>query len=197
MRSARGALLWGGLAIAVIAPLVLAAMSPQLAWRQPIYIVAGFAGIVGLGLMLVQPVLMSGLLPDLAPPRARRLHRALGGVLVGAVLVHVVGLWITSPPDVIDALTLQSPTPFSVWGVMAMWGIFAIVGLVMLRRRGMLRPQTWRIAHLLLALVVVGGTAAHALLIEGTMETTSKIGLCALVILATLGVVAGLRHRAR
>lgn len=195
MRSMRGALLWGGLAAALVAPLALAAMSPLLAWRQPIYIVAGFAGIAALGLMLVQPVLMTGLLPELAPYRARRLHRTLGALLVGAVLIHVVGLWITSPPDVIDALTFRSPTPFSVWGVLAMWAVFAIAGLATLRHR--LRPRTWRIAHLLLALVVVAGTAAHALLIEGTMETVSKVGLCALVIVATVAVLAGVRPRAR
>ena len=30
-----------------------------------------------------------------------------------AVVIHVAGLWITSPPDMIDALLFTSPTPFS------------------------------------------------------------------------------------
>jgi hypothetical protein len=47
-------------------------------------------------------------------------------VLVVAVVVHVGGLWITSPPDMIDALLLTSPTPFSAFGVIAMWAIFAV-----------------------------------------------------------------------
>lgn len=197
MRSARGALVWAGLGTAILVPIGLAADSPLLAWRQPVYVAAGFAGILALALMLVQPVLMTGLVPELAPHRARRLHRGVGAVLVAAVVLHVAGLWITSPPDVIDALTFQSPTPFSVWGVMAMWAVFAVAGLAAFRRRLQMRPRTWRIAHLLLALVVVMGTVMHALLIEGTMETVSKVGLCGLLLAATIVVVAGLRGRPR
>ncbi|MEO0547968.1 MAG: ferric reductase, partial [Pseudomonadota bacterium] len=46
-----------------------------------------------------------------------------------------------------------------------------------------------------LAIVTVGGTVAHAMLIEGTMETFSKAALCALVILATLMVLKQLRTK--
>ena len=41
------------------------------------------------------------------------------------VIVHVAGLWLTSPPDVIDVLLFRSPTPFSAWGAIAMWAVFA------------------------------------------------------------------------
>lgn len=41
------------------------------------------------------------------------------------MILHVVGLWVTSPPDVIDALLFWSPTPFSFCGVVAMWAVFA------------------------------------------------------------------------
>jgi len=197
MISPRAGFVLAGLALAILVPLALAATSPLLAWRQPVYIVAGFAGVVALGLMLLQPVLMTGVIPDLAPLRARRLHRGLGATLVAAVGVHVGGLWVTSPPDVIDALTLQSPTPFSLWGVLAMWAIFIIAALAALRRRLHLRPRTWRLAHLSLALVVVSGTVAHALLIEGTMETLSKAALCGLLVLATIAVIVGVRSRAQ
>jgi hypothetical protein len=33
----------------------------------------------------------------------------------------------------------------------------------------------------------------HALLIEGTMETMSKVGLCALIVAATLNILADLK----
>lgn len=108
-----------------------------------------------------------------------------------AVVIHVAGLWITSPPDMIDALLLTSPTPFSPFGVIAMWAIFAVALLAALRRR--LRPRTWRIAHTLLAIVIVVGTVVHATLIEGAMETISKAALCALVLAAALKVMADLR----
>ena len=110
-----------------------------------------------------------------------------------AVVIHVGGLWITSPPDMIDALLFSSPTPFSPWGVIAMWAIFAVALLAALRRRLGLRPRTWRIAHMLLAIVIVVGSVVHGILIEGTMETVSKAALCALVLAATIKVMADLR----
>jgi hypothetical protein len=82
------------------------------AWRGPVYIVAGFAGIVGLGVMLFQPLLVGGYVPGLPGRPGRRAHRWIGGVPVVAVVIHRAGLWITTPPDMIDALLFTSPTPF-------------------------------------------------------------------------------------
>ncbi len=195
--TARVVLIWAALAVAVGVPIALAAASPLLAWRDPVYITAGFAGIVGLGLMLAQPLLIGGYLPGLPAPRARRLHRVIGGLLVAAVVIHVGGLWLTSPPDVIDALLFASPTPFSDWGVIAMWAIFAVALTAALRRRLRIRTRTWRIGHSLLAVVIVVGTVVHGLLIEGTMETMSKVALCALVVAATAKIMVDLRIWAR
>jgi predicted ferric reductase len=91
----------------------------------------------------------------------------------------------------IDALLFASPTPFSPFGVIAMWAIFAVAVLAALRRR--LRLRTWRLAHMSLAVVIVAGSAVHAMLVEGTMETVSKAALCALVVAATIKVMADLR----
>jgi len=192
MRLATATLIWAALAVAICVPIAAAALSPLLAWRGPIYILAGFAGIIALGLVLVQPLLIAGYLPGLSAYRGRRAHHWIGGALVVAVVIHVAGLWITSPPDMIDALLFASPTPFSPFGVIAMWAIFAVALLAALRRRLRLRPRTWRVAHMLLAAVIVPGGVVHALLIEGTMETVSKVALCALVLGATTKVVADL-----
>ena len=193
MRAARPILIWTALAAAIAIPLALAAASPFLAYRQAVYIAAGFAGIIALGLLLVQPLLIGGYLPGLSPLKSRRVHRAIGLSLVVALVIHVGGLWITSPPDVVDALLFRSPTPFSAWGVIAMWATFASALLALLRRRLHLAPRTWRLAHTALAAVIVVGTAVHALLIEGTMETISKAALSALVLAATAQVIWDLR----
>jgi hypothetical protein len=193
MKSARVSLAWAALAAAIGIPMVAAAASPLLEWRGPIYILAGFAGIIALGLVLVQPLLIGGYLPGLAAYRGRRAHYWVGGALVAAILVHVGGLWITSPPDMIDALLFTSPTPFSPFGVIAMWAIFAVALLAALRRRLGLRPRTWRIAHMSLAAVIVAGSVVHSMLVEGAMETVSKAALCALVLAATVKVMADLR----
>jgi len=187
------ALIWVALAAAVCVPIAAAATSPFLAWRGPVYILAGFAGIVALGLMLFQPLLVGGYLPGLPGRIGRRAHHWIGGTLVVAVVIHVGGLWITSPPDMIDALLFASPTPFSPWGVIAMWAIFAVALLAALRRRLGLRLRTWRIAHTLLAIVIVAGSVVHGILIEGAMETVTKVALCALVLAATIKVMADLR----
>ena len=193
MKLAKAALIWTALAAAIGVPVALAAASDLLQWRGPVYIVAGFAGMIALGLVLVQPLLIAGYLPGLPAFRGRRVHHWTGGALLLAVVVHVGGLWITSPPDMIDALTYTSPTPFSPFGVTAMWAIFAVALLAALRRR--LGLRTWRIAHMSLAVVSVAGSVVHGMLVEGTMETMSKAALCALVLAAAIKVMADLWMR--
>lgn len=181
----RAALPWVGLALAVGVPVAIAATSPLLAYRQPVYIAAGLAGVLALALLLVQPLLAAGLLPGLDGRRGRLVHRGAGGALVALVVVHVAGLWATSPPDVIDALTFTSPTPFAPWGVVAMWAVFATAALALLRRRLRLRPRTWARGHAGLGAVIVSGSIVHAVLIQGTMGPVSKAALCVLAVLAT------------
>lgn len=186
-------LVWAALACALVVPIAAAAASPLLAWRDPVYIAAGFAGVVAMALMLVQPLLVGGYLPGLSASRYRQIHRGIGGILAVLVAIHVAGLWITSPPDVIDALLFDSPTPFSAWGVIAMWAVFITGFLAMLRKPLRIRPSTWRIVHTALAAVIVVGSVVHAMQIEGTMETVSKAVLCSLILIATVKVVADLR----
>jgi predicted ferric reductase len=182
----RGAVSWAAACAAIAVPLGLAALSPQLQWRHAVYMAAGFAGIAAFGLLLIQPLLIAGLLPTASPMAARRLHRWCGALVVVAIVAHVGLLWLTSAPDVMDALLFQSPTSFSVWGVTAMWAAFATAVVAIVRRRARLSPRVWRRLHLALAVVIAGGTIVHALLIEGTMETISKVALCVLVATATL-----------
>lgn len=173
-------LIWIGVVLAIALPVGVAVGSPLLAWRSPVYIIAGLAGVIALALLLVQPLLIGGYL--VGPRHKQRVHRWIGATLIVAVIVHVGGLWLTSPPDVIDALLFRSPTPFSPWGVIAMWAIFATGILAILRHRIGLRR--WRLAHTAFAVIIVGGTVTHALLIEGTMGTVSKAFLCAIVVIA-------------
>jgi len=146
-----------------------------------------------MALVLVQPLLAGGYLPGLTARRGRRVHRWVGVGLVAAVVLHVMGLWLTSPPDVIDALLFTSPTPFSAWGVVAMWAVFAAALVAAICPRLRIRPQLWRLGHAALAAIVVAGSVVHAMLIEGTMGTGSKAVLCALAIAATIKVLVDLR----
>lgn len=175
----RRALVWAALALTIAVPLIVAAQSPLLQWRDPVYIIAGFSGIVGLALILVQAALICGILPS-AP--ARRIHLWTGAGLVLAVVIHVAGLWITSPPDVIDVLLFRSPTPFSVWGAVAMWAVFISGLLAAFRRRITLR--IWRLVHSVAVILIVIGTVVHTWRIEGAMEDITKAVLCIMVLAA-------------
>lgn len=192
-RRAAGPLIRAALLTAIAVPLAAAAFSPLLAWREPVYIIAGFAGILAMGLLLCQPVLAGGYIPDLSTRMSRRLHRLIGTTLVLMVVVHVGGLWITSPPDVVDALLFRSATAFSVWGVIAMWAVFGAALFALLLKRLRLKWWIWRLGHTSLAAITVAGTVIHVLLIEGTMEPVTKVLLCVLVSAAVLKVLIDLR----
>lgn len=99
-------------------------------------------------LEMPQPLLAVGYLPGLQVPRGRRVHRWVGTALVAAIIIHVGGLWLTSPRDVVDALLFDSPTPFSA-GVVAMWAAFAAA----LRRPLRIRPRLWRLDHIVLVVL--------------------------------------------
>jgi predicted ferric reductase len=190
-------LIWMTLACVILLPLLAAANSPLLAWRDPYYITAGFAGIIAMSLLLVQPLRVGGYLPGYSGWRGRRFHKWTGATLVTSVITHVAGLWITSPPDEIDVLLFRSPTPFSAWGAIAMWALFAAALVAAFRHRLPLPPRKWRVAHTALIILCVTGSVIHAMLIEGTMELLSKTVLCALVLLATVKTVLRLKVWAR
>ncbi|MDG2269077.1 MAG: ferric reductase [Alphaproteobacteria bacterium] len=192
-RGMPGFLIWAALVIAIAVPVIAAAFSPLLAWRAPVYIIAGFAGILAMGLLLFQPVLAGGYIPDLSTRVSRRLHRLIGTALVLAVVVHVGGLWITSPPDMVDALLFRSATFFSIWGVIAMWAVFGAGLLALTLRRLRLKWWIWRLGHTSLAAITVVGTVIHVMLIEGTMEPVTKKLLCVLVLVAVAKVLIDLR----
>ncbi len=192
-RRLSGRPVWAVLLTVAAVPVAAAAFSPLLAWREPVYIAAGFAGIVGMALLLFQPLLAGGYIPDMSTRMRQRVHRLVGTTLVLAVVVHVGGLWITSPPDVVDALLFRSPTFFSAWGVIAMWAVFGAALLALLLKRLRLQWWVWRLFHTSLAAVTVVGSVVHALLIEGTMEPVTKALLCVLVLAATAKVLFDLR----
>ncbi len=189
MPPVKEALIWVAILCICIAPLALAMNSPLMAWRSGMYIFAGLCGVFAFALLFLQSMLAAGLLPGLSAWQGRRMHRVIGGLLVLAVVGHVVGLWIESPPDVIDPLLFASPTPFSVWGVTAMWAVFVTAALAVARVR--LRPRLWRVLHRVLAGMIVVGTVIHAVQIEGSMEPVTKYLLSGAVLAVAVLAIAG------
>lgn len=77
--------------------------------------------------------------------------------------------------------------------VVAMWAAFAAALLAALRRPLRIKPRLWRLGHTVLVVLVVLGGVFHALLIDGTMGSVSKLVLCALVVAATTVALFNLR----
>jgi predicted ferric reductase len=176
-------------------PLGIAAASPLQASRDLMWVVGGMAGVAGLSLLFLQPFLMAGLSPSSPSPRARRWHRWVGLSIVLLVLLHVLGLYLTSPEDITDALLLVSPTPFAVYGVLGLVGVVLTACLAAIRKA--LPRRTWQIAHSILAAVIVVGSIVHALMIEGVMGDTSKLVLCVFLALATIAAIIRTASRVR
>ena len=176
----------------MVLPIIVAAFSPYLVFRDATYIIAGFAGIICLSLFVLQPLLSTRLLTP-NPIVARRLHRVVGIALLILVIIHVVGLYFTSPPDVIDALILRAPTLFSVFGVIALWGIFLTAFIAFARRY--LPAAAWRIAHQLLSTLVVFATIIHAVQIDGAMEVITKWGISIIALTTTVISLVWLNRR--
>lgn len=194
---------WLVIAAVAVMPAVLAAASPLQRGREALYVVGGMAGVIGFCLVFVQPLVMARSPRLVGPAAALRWHRRIGVAILGLVLLHVGALYAYSPEDVTDALLLVSPTPFSVYGVTGLVAVIATALLAATRRRwppGAVR--VWRALHSLLAVVIVGAGAIHAMMIEGAMEERSKLALCivafAAVVVAVwqVNVAPGLRRGA-
>lgn len=169
----------------------LAAASPLQKGREVVWIFGGLTGVLALTLLLVQPLLTTGLVP--ARP-GRRIHRWLGPAILSLAMAHVWGLWLYSPDDIADALLLRAPTPFSAWGVASLAGLMAAGFVPALRRRMFYR--LWKPLHLGLALVGAISAVIHAWMIFGAMEPVSKALLC-VAILASLAVAVASSYRLR
>ena len=181
----------GIVVLLMLVPLLMAASSPLNDARNTSYIVGALAGVAALALLLPQPLLAAGYLH--LGVQARRWHRVVGCLVTLCLVIHVIGLYITSPDDMTDALLLVSPTPFSLFGVVGFWAMMLVVVFVAFRKRMSLSPSTWKLVHNVMGVLVVGSSVIHVLMIEGTMEARSKLLLCIVLVIATIVSVLHLR----
>ena len=200
-RRSRG-LVWLGVILVAGVPAILAAASPLQHGREALWVVGGMAGVLAFSLLFVQPLLMATAPRLIAPAAGLRWHRRVGLAVMAMVVLHVVALYLYSPEDVADALLLVSPTPFSVYGVVGLGALGVTALLAATRRFTPLRAvPLWRLLHSLLAVMIVGAGAVHAMLIEGAMEERSKLAICiaavAAVVLAAWQVNVGPALRRR
>jgi predicted ferric reductase len=149
------------------------------------------AGVVALSLLILQVLLPTPWLGRLFAGRDLSVHRLLGLAVAAVVLAHVVGLYLSSPDDIRDALVLAAPT-YSRLGVLAAWCVVLSVALALARRRLGLTYSDWQILHAALAVAIVGNAVAHTVMIRGTLDGPVELLLCAAAVVA---VSAAFVHR--
>ncbi|WP_100963995.1 ferric reductase-like transmembrane domain-containing protein [Bosea sp. FBZP-16] len=192
---------WLAIAAVAIIPVVAAALSPLQRGREFLWVVGGMAGVAALSLLFVQPLLTATAPVLMQPARGLRWHRWGGIAIVAGVALHVGALYAYSPEDVMDALLLVAPTPFSLYGVISLWCLVLTAILAVMRRRLRFSHRNWRIAHSVLAVAIVSAGSVHAILIEGAMEEFSKLMVCIAALAATtvgaleINVLRPLRRR--
>jgi predicted ferric reductase len=166
-------------------PVLLAALHPLQAGREPLWVWGTLAGVLALSLMVIQVLLPTGWLNVALGESKWRWHRILGISVTGLVLAHVVGLYLYSPDDIGDALVLAAPT-YSRLGMLSLGCLLLTVALALVRHRLPLTLSDWQILHSVLAVAVVGTAVAHALLLQGTLDGFAEGLLCGSAIVAVL-----------
>lgn len=121
-------------------------------------------------------------------------HRVIGSATAAVVLLHVIAVLVADPrsvallvpflssrqpPETVVSAPLLSPllTPpaRALAGALATGCLVALA--VLSARRGSGRYERWRSGHLLLALIALGGTAAHVVLIGHLIPTVQLAAL--------------------
>ena len=182
---------WGGraaLASLLLLPISAALASPLQQGRDISWVLGGLAGILALGLLVVQMLLPTNWLRGLFAIGDMRLHRVLGIAVAGVVIAHVLGLYVYSPDDVRDALVLAAPT-YSRLGVLSAWCVLLSVVLALARRRLGLTYSDWQILHAVLAVVVVATAVGHTVLIRGALDGPAELLLCGAAVLAVTAAI--------
>ncbi len=194
---------WIIVAVIAAVPVVAAAASPLQKGRELLWVIGGMAGVVAMSLLFVQPLFKAAVPTLLGARGAMRWHRICGVAIVAMVALHIGALYAYSPDDITDALLLEAPTRFSLYGVISMWCLVLTALLAAARRVLWLDYQLWRITHSVLAVAIVASGAVHAIQIEGAMEDYSKLVICVAALAVTtvaaleVNVLAPMRRQAR
>ena len=194
MPPAKAILIWLAVLAAMSLPLFIAATSPLLQWRQPIYIVAGLAGVVALILLFVQPLLAAGAsgVADGGTVPADlgwSWWHVLALVLLAAAAGLVVRTWQWSPGRGVglglSVLALLVALHVLGWSAGARAGVLvgasaaAAVGMVLLRGpagRVWLGPVT-AAGSALVVLALVADPGAFAAVLAGATVQVAAAGI--------------------
>ena len=169
-----------GAVLAVVAlPLGLALTDVHLAGQPAALVVSTGAAALAVSALTVQPFLAGG--------GRIRWHRALGGIALVLVLLHLGALFAYEVDDTLFALSLDGPTRGRM-AVLATAALLAVVALGVTRRRLPISGASWRILHGFLAMLVVLLGFGHAVLTDGALDGVGTPVLLGFGTVALLGI---------
>lgn len=200
--------LWiGAYVFALFAPLLLMVFAPRSIDPTLRFAIAlGFVAFVGMGLQ----VLLACRAPAFTVPMGMdllvRMHRYMGSVVVVLVVIHVAVIYVTQP----WARSWLYPPPLHGPSV-AVTGFAALSALILIGATSIWRPrwlsyEAWRLSHLALTVIAIGGAYAHVLqaseysslpLVRGVALGVVVVAASALVYLRIGRVFTGLGRQYR
>ena len=172
-------------ASAVVAPLAIVANAPGSAAWGPWRLLSLLSALVATSLLVAVFVLPSRLrviTSHLGVERLLRQHRAFALAAVALVVAHVIFV-VAHSSDRLTLLDLRTAPP-RVWAAtVATLALIALVGLALSRRVRTPRYEGWRLAHVVLANVVLVATFLHVLWLRDlTRYRTARTWFWALAI---------------
>ncbi|MGH9227239.1 MAG: ferredoxin reductase family protein [Acidimicrobiales bacterium] len=177
----------------VVAPLVFAAIGvshPDHSFWTDFSVALGFVGLTMMGLEFVLVARFKAMAAPFGQDALLQLHRQIGYVGLGFVLVHVAlsTSWdAVNPSDAVDA-------PALVWfGVAAAGAVVVLVATSVWRLGLRLSYELWHAAHTALAVVAILGALVHVYLVDEYVNTLWKQVLWGLMTAAFVGLLVWVR----
>ena len=184
-RPAARVILLAAYVLLILAPLAFmlaAGNGPRRSWVVDFSVAIGFVGLMMLALQTVLPSRASSFTAPFGVDLLLGLHRQLGLLALGLVLMHVAIL-VGNDPELSYLLNpLEAPWRAR-FGGLAVVSLVALVGTSLWRRRVRLSYEGWRAVHIALGIGVLGFSLLH---IVGVGRYVSFESLRWIALIATL-----------
>jgi predicted ferric reductase len=178
---------------AVLSPLVFAvigASRPDHGFWTDFSVALGFVGLAMMGLEFVLVARFRPLAAPFGQDALLQFHRQIGYVGLAFILIHFAISAQWSELTVANALA----APLLVWfGMTALLALIALIVSSVWRRRLRLSYEAWHIAHIALALVLVGGALLHVFFVDEYVSSLWKQILWGLMSGAFVGLLVWVR----
>jgi predicted ferric reductase len=178
-----------------LAPLVFALLGDRPPGRPFLVELSVALGFVGLAILGLQVVVTSRV-KDLAGPYGMDVviafHRQMSTVGFALILAHPTLLLFTDI-DVVALLDVRTAPWRARFGVLAVVAMLVLVVTSVWRERLRIPYETWKVAHGVLAVVVVGAGLGHVVLVGHHVADPWKQALWAVMSAALLGALGWVR----